>query len=222
MAREAAQTCQEAALTYQRLGWSVIPLQPGEKFPIVPWREFQDRRADETEIRSWFSSWPRANVGLVTGAISGFVVLDVDPRHDGEDSLAHLVKSQGALPDTVEALTGGGGRHFYFASRDNDLRNRVAIMPGIDLRARGGMVVAPPVAAPLGAAICLEARARAGATTACAPAGRAACKSAGQRWRPRPSAVPLARPGARRCRTGKAQQLHCIFRRPPSVARGRS
>jgi len=149
-ARKTEETCAAAALAYRRLGWSVIPLQPGEKIPKLPWQEFQDRRADEEEIRAWFKRWPRANLGVVTGPVSGLVVLDVDPRHGGEASLGHWNERHGPLPATPEAITGGGGRHLYFATRDPELGNRVAIVPGIDLRGRGGMIVAPPSIHPSG------------------------------------------------------------------------
>ncbi len=150
MAGEKVPACEAAALAYRRLGWSVIPLQPGEKLPKLPWQAYQDRRADEEEIRSWFRRWPKINVGIVTGPVSGLVVLDVDPRHGGEGSLRDWQARHEPLPDTLEAETGGGGRHLYFASRDPGLRNRVAVLPGVDLRARGGMVVAPPSLHPSG------------------------------------------------------------------------
>lgn len=145
-----ASELERAALVYRRLGWSVIPLHYAEKVPKLAWQEFQHRRADAREIRSWFARWGRINLGIVTGPVSGLVVLDLDPRHGGEASLARWVARLGALPETAEVQTGGGGRHLYFASRDPELGNRVAIVPGIDLRARGGMVVAPPSRHPSG------------------------------------------------------------------------
>lgn len=150
MAGKRASDCEAAALAYRRLGWSVIPLQPGEKVPKLVWQAFQDRRAEDDEIRAWFRRWPGINLGIVTGPVSGLVVLDVDPRHGGDESLARWQARHGPLPETVEALTGGGGRHLYFVSRDPDLRNRVAVVPGVDLRARGGMIVAPPSLHPSG------------------------------------------------------------------------
>jgi hypothetical protein len=56
----------------------------------------------------------------------------------------------GPLPCKVEAITGGGGRHLYFAHPGGTPHNRVGIRPGIDLRADGGCVVAPPSAHPNG------------------------------------------------------------------------
>jgi hypothetical protein len=89
-------------------------------------------------------------VGVVTGLISGLVVLDVDPGHGGDESLARFVHRYAPFPATVEAVTGGGGRHFYFAHPGGDMRNRAGLAPGIDLRGDGGMVVAPPSMHPSG------------------------------------------------------------------------
>ena len=111
-------TCEVAALAYRRLGWSVIPLRPKEKVPKIPWQEFQDRQADEDEIRAWFKRWPKANLGIVTGPVSGLVVLDVDPRHGGGKSLTNWIEQHGPLPTTPEAETGGGVYYYgpYFPS----------------------------------------------------------------------------------------------------------
>lgn len=133
-----------AALAAAARGWSVVPVEHGGKRPIVPWLPFQARRAGADELQRWFGTHRRLNLGVVTGAVSGLVVLDVDPRHGGDHSLATLEGLHGALPPTVEARTGGGGRHLYFAHPGGTVANRVGLAPGIDLRADGGMVVMPP------------------------------------------------------------------------------
>jgi hypothetical protein len=140
----------EAALGYLRRGWSAIPIERRGKRPLVAWLEFQDRAATPAEVEEWFARWPGANVGIVTGHVSGLVVLDVDPAHGGADSLARLEAAHGPLPVTVEALTGGGGRHLYFAHPGGQVGNRVGLHPGIDLRGDGGCVVAPPSVHPSG------------------------------------------------------------------------
>lgn len=140
----------DAALDYAARGWSVIPMQPRGKRPLVAWREFQQRRAEADEIESWFARWPDANVGLVTGGVSGLVVLDVDARHGGAQSIADAEAAHGRLPPTVECLTGGGGRHLYYAHPGAPVANRVALRPGIDVRGDGGCVVAPPSLHPSG------------------------------------------------------------------------
>jgi hypothetical protein len=138
------QMMQRAALEYLELGWSVIPIRHRDKRPAIRWQEFQQRRASQSEVRAWFRERPDNNVGIVTGAISGLVVLDIDPGHGGEDSLARLLREHGPLPQTVEARTGGGGRHVYFAHPGGVVRNKVGLAPGIDVRGDGGCVVAPP------------------------------------------------------------------------------
>jgi hypothetical protein len=134
----------KAALDYGRLGWSVIPIEPRGKRPLIRWQIYQYRRADPTEIGEWFGRWPEANIAVVTGVISHLVVMDLDPRHGAEASLDRLQEEHGPLTETVEARSGGGGRHLYFAHPGEMTRNRVGIFPGIDLRGDGGYVVAPP------------------------------------------------------------------------------
>lgn len=139
-----------AALELRRLGWSVVPLKHGLKLPLIPWLEYQQRPPEEDEIRSWFERWPDANLAIVTGRASGVVVLDSDPRHRGDESLQALESEHGTLPPTVEAISGGGGRHLYFAPGDALVRSRVGFAPGLDLKGEGGLVVAPPSVHPSG------------------------------------------------------------------------
>src|SRR5438477_299582 len=63
------------ALEYLKLGYSPLPLVPGQKGAIVKWRAFQTRKPTQREIETWFSFGER-NIGLVTG--NGLVVVDVD------------------------------------------------------------------------------------------------------------------------------------------------
>ncbi len=142
----------EAALDYLAGGWSVIPAAERGKRPIVRWQPFQDGPPSEAQVRRWFKRWPNANLAVVTGAVSGIVVLDVDPGHGGRGSLAALEDRHGGLPDTVEASTGGGGRHVYFAHPGYEVRNRADMAKGLDLRGDGGVIIVPPSIHPLGKA----------------------------------------------------------------------
>jgi hypothetical protein len=140
----------EFALRYAAHGWSVIPIEPRGKRPLVSWLEFQQRPATRAEIEGWYRRWPDANVGVVTGSVSGLVVVDVDDRDGGAESLAALELDHGPLAATVEAATGGGGRHVYFAHPGGTVASRVGLAPGIDVRGDGGCVVAPPSLHPSG------------------------------------------------------------------------
>lgn len=148
----------DAALAASRRGWSVIPVHtvrggrcscgdracpaPG-KHPRIRWEEHQRRAAGEDEIRRWWGRWPDANLGLVTGTVSGLVVVDVDPRHGGDDALAELEARHGELPSTPEVLTGGGGVHLYLRHPGRPVPSG-PIAPGVDVKADGGIAVAPP------------------------------------------------------------------------------
>ncbi|MGI8807745.1 MAG: bifunctional DNA primase/polymerase [Acidimicrobiales bacterium] len=79
-------------------------------------------------IARWWRAWPQANVAIRTGALPssatrGVVVLDVDPLHGGEESLDHLLATNGRLPPTRMVHTGSGGRHLYFAHPGGSVRN---------------------------------------------------------------------------------------------------
>lgn len=138
------------ALGYRALDWAAIPAIKGTKHPAIRWQEFEERLPDEAEIREWFSRWPDANIAVVTGKVSGLLVLDVDPAHGGRESLQRLETRYGDLPATVEAVTGGGGRHLYFRHPGGELRNRTGLAPGIDLRGDGGVIITPPSLHPSG------------------------------------------------------------------------
>jgi len=105
---------------------------------------FKDATRDREQIERWWTRWPEANIGVATGAASGVVALDVDPRHGGDDSLANLERDQGALPDAPRVLTGGGGLHAYFQHPGRYVPSRCGIAPGVDVKADGGYVLAPP------------------------------------------------------------------------------
>ena len=134
----------DAARSYLARGWAVVPVAAASKHPLVRWQDFQQRRPDAAEIARWLARWPDAGLAVITGAVSGLAVLDIDPRHDGDESLAALEREHGTLPDTAEAISGGGGRHLYFALPEGGLRSRTALAPGVDLRAEGGLVIVPP------------------------------------------------------------------------------
>ena len=146
----------KAALDYGRLGWSIIPIESRGKRPLIRWQVYQYRRTDAPEIAEWFTRWPDANIAVVTGIVSGLVVLDLDPGHGADVSLERLQGEHGRLAETVEALSGGGGRHLYFAHPGEIMPNRVGIAPGVDLRGDGGYVVAPPSIHACGESYCWE------------------------------------------------------------------
>lgn len=120
--------CLEAALAYLAAGWCPIPLCPPDhvgigrghgkscespgKAPLIrQWTSF-DRLPTVEEVRHWWKQWPNANVGIVMGAISSMVGLDVDGEA-GEMAWGKI-RLAGLLPAPVACFKTGGGRRLLF------------------------------------------------------------------------------------------------------------
>jgi hypothetical protein len=149
-----------AALEYAASGWHVLPVHgirdgkctcsdkrcssPG-KHPRTK-HGLKDATADPETIERWWKEWPNANVGGATGKRTGRIVLDVDPRHDGEESLDALEAENEKLPRTAVSLTGGGGLHlvFRYPARARIRSSSGKLGPGLDVKSDGGYVVLPP------------------------------------------------------------------------------
>ena len=136
-----------AALWYAEHGLPVFPCKPCAKEPLTP-HGFKDATTDQARIKAWWRKWPDANIGIPTGAASGLLVVDVDPRNGGDGALNELRETHGPFPDTAEQTTGGGGRHIIF--RHPDVPIPKALAPGIDLKADGGYIVVAPSIHPSG------------------------------------------------------------------------
>ncbi|MFH1642558.1 MAG: bifunctional DNA primase/polymerase [Nanoarchaeota archaeon] len=129
-----------SALEYRnKYDFSVIPCSKN-KVPLVKWEEFQKRIATEEEIKKWWSDYPDANVGIVTGIISGIAVIDID-TDEGKEAIQDYIPDSLITP-TVE--TPRGGQHLYFKCTDAKLTSSNRNLPGCDLKANGGLVTAPP------------------------------------------------------------------------------
>ena len=129
----------QAALHYCDKGFSVIPIRPDKK-PFIQWQDFQKRRATDEEIRAWWTKWPMANVGIVTGEISGIFVIDCD----NEEAYN---KIQELLPDsfiTCIAKTPRGYHLYLIYPKGQNISNATSIIPGVDIRGEGGYIIAPP------------------------------------------------------------------------------
>lgn len=122
----------EAALHYAELGMSVIPVGQDKK-PRIDWKKYQTERASQEQIKEWWAKYPDANVGVVTGKISGLVVVDVEAGGD--------IKN---LPPTVISKTGGGGWHCFYQYPNVPVKNGVRVRELTDIRGDGGYIVMSP------------------------------------------------------------------------------
>lgn len=108
-----------------------------------------DGTTDLAKRRRW--KWESGNIGICTGEASGVLVIDVDPRSGGRETIEELQRQLGKLPAGPLVATGGGGWHGYMrypGGADGKLEPGIEIRselgPGVQIKANGGMVVAPP------------------------------------------------------------------------------
>jgi putative DNA primase/helicase len=150
----------KAALDYANRGIPVLPVYPirdGKcscpapdcrspgKHPIptlVP-TGLKEATTDEATIRRWWGVWPDANIGGALGRNVG-LVLDVDPRNGGEESLAAIKAEHGTFARGPIADTGGGGIHKWFGHPGGTVPPSHGFRPGLDLQGDGSYVLLPP------------------------------------------------------------------------------
>lgn len=153
------QTIAEYAAWYASRGWPVFPVHSVSggactcrkglkcdckgKHPRTP-NGVKGASKDPGTVRGWWQKWPGANIGVACGEASGLVVLDVDKDHGGAATIQRLQGDLGELPRGPIAETGGGGWHCLFKHPGHPVPNRVGRGAGLDVRADGGYVVAPP------------------------------------------------------------------------------
>jgi hypothetical protein len=130
------------ALKYARMRWPVFPLHG--KIPIEGSHGHKDATTDEDKIREWYTKTPSANLAIKTGV--EFFVLEVDPRHNGDKTMAALEKKHGKLVETIRQDSGGGGTHYLFAlPTDRVVRSSESkVGPGIDVKGYGSHIVGEP------------------------------------------------------------------------------
>jgi len=151
-----------AGLGYIARGWHVFVLSPS-KTPVAncePCKTehttpaqmeacaclcchgFHAATPDSDRLAEMLRRHPRGLLAVRTGAPSGTVVIDVDPP--GISTMQMLV-SNGVLPRTLAAVTGRGGYHLVYAHPGGKIMSGAGKGgPGVDVKADGGYVVAPP------------------------------------------------------------------------------
>ena len=137
-----ARTTLDAAQSYAERGWAVFPVCAGQKCPATV-NGYKDATTDANQIKNWFRD-KEYNLGIATG-LSGLVVIDIDGKA-GHESLRDLCAGRD-WPDTYTVQTRTpDGRHYYFRAPAGRLVRCSAgrLGKGIDVRAQGGYVVAPP------------------------------------------------------------------------------
>ncbi len=153
---EWAQTTHDAAIEALERGWSIIPISIASKKPLIGWKEYQTKQVEQDVLDDWFENGVPLldgtrvkpfNIGLVTGAVSGVVVLDCD----NEESVIYAMNRQ-ELKSPISVRT-TRGRHYYFAHPGEGKRFKNQVggtthgwpkLEGLDFRGDGGYVLMPP------------------------------------------------------------------------------
>jgi hypothetical protein len=131
------------ALEAARMHWAVLPLR-GKVPAIAGGRGVLDATTDTATVAAWWGGQYRhANLGARVP--ESMVVLDVDPRHGGLDSLAELERGYGPLPETLTTISGrgDGGMHLFYRRPPGRLSS-ARLGAGIDIKTSAGYVVMPP------------------------------------------------------------------------------
>lgn len=157
MPRNNAQDAMELA----GLGWQIMPLHtwadgrcdcrkadcPSPAKHPRTFHGLKDATADLAQIARWWAQWPAANIGVRTGAASGLAVMDIDPRHEGQETWLALMAERDFAHSGPMCQTGSGGMHLYFAYPDDGRgvpNSAGQLGQGLDVRGDGGYVVVPP------------------------------------------------------------------------------
>ncbi len=128
---------------YHELGWVTLPIKANAKMPYI--KGWQSKTSDDNEyLKTVFKETD--NVGVLTGKVSGIMVIDVDvKRTDGMKTLSDLEQEYGELPHTVKAKTPSGGVHLYFKYPQGiTLVNKCPVGESIDIQADGSQCVIYP------------------------------------------------------------------------------
>src|SRR5690349_20742187 len=98
------------ALQYAELsGFCVMPVKKDKTPYLDTWKHLQTEKPSEDQIREWWTKWPEANIGIITGKISGITVVDVDV-YKGADPKP--------FPKTYTVKSGNGGIQLYYAYKE--------------------------------------------------------------------------------------------------------
>ena len=129
----------DQAVSYLKRGMSVIPLKPQDKRPLLSsWKDYQRKQMGIGDLKGFWKETPGANIGIITGSVSGITVVDVD----GDDGAKALKDAGIQLPETYTVKTPNGWHHYY--KYNNLFKTGAGFLQNVDVRNDAGYVVAPP------------------------------------------------------------------------------
>ena len=131
----------ESALAYAKEGLRVFPLAPNSKEKQVLHSWIKEATTNPDTIEYWWDTNPQYNIGIVTGEKLFVIDVDIKNQHNGIESLKQYGKE---LPTTKMVKSPSGGFHLYYYDDRQEVKTRTGLYDGIDIRGKGGYIVAPP------------------------------------------------------------------------------
>jgi hypothetical protein len=116
---------------------TVVADHDAEACPCLTCHGFYAATTDPERLTAMCTANPGGMLAIRTGTVSGLAVVDIDPRNGGALDPA-------LMPRTACVATGGGGWHLYYRHPGGTLAPAMTGRPGVDVKADGGYVVAPP------------------------------------------------------------------------------
>lgn len=125
------------ALDYLKMGWNIIPVSKNKK-SLIKWEQYQTERISVEQAHEWWTTWPNANIAVITGEISGIIALDIDKKYNRSGK-------EFQIPPTASARSGNGGEHYIFKHPGFYIKSQSAISGlGVDIRGDGGYLLLDP------------------------------------------------------------------------------
>lgn len=142
----------DAALKYLDYGFSIFPAYTNKernKKPYVQWENYQKVKPTKEQVVEWWTEWPNAMIGAVTGKISDLIAFDFDIYKIDYKKAQQILN---IIPTTIKCPTSrtprGGYHKFFRYPTDQKITNfsgkAETGLLGFDIRGEGGFIVLPP------------------------------------------------------------------------------
>jgi hypothetical protein len=132
-------TKREAAHIAARRGFDVFPITPDRKTPLIAnWQNLATQ--DPAQIDAWWTEWPDANIAAATNNL----VIDVDPRNGGGDTIGTLLDIEEFPKTDCAARRKAAATISFTRRRTGPVKGGTnKLGKGVDIKARGGYILLP-------------------------------------------------------------------------------
>jgi len=129
----------KAALSYHDQGWAVIPIKHRSKIAEIDWKRYQHERPSREQVEQWFGNGKDRNIGILTGQISGGLVVLV---FNEEGDFEKFFMGDNILEKTPVVKT-PRGYHVYLTTSER-VESHIYGGGRFEVKGEGTYVIAPP------------------------------------------------------------------------------